>query len=154
AQVDCANAHVGGSCDPTRGCVACAPGLPVCVGNQLKRCSLDGTIGEVIETCQQQCVSGGCTDACSQAAAARSYIGCEYWPVDLENLLHVWGPSFGGDCGSIIPGATMLTTGEHLCLDADVVAGICDYGDDCSAWGPGYICGSAQACVSDGQHSP
>ena len=33
---------------------------------------------------------GGIQDSCAANATRRSYIGCEYWPVDLDNAIEVF----------------------------------------------------------------
>lgn len=86
-QTDCELADM--VCHPGMGCVLCPPGTYQCVENSVGRCSVDGKSIEVLYPCDvaegQVCYYGGCTDACDAAADARSYIGCEYWAVDLDN---------------------------------------------------------------------
>src|SRR5262245_22024769 len=59
-----------------------------CYGSMVQECQ--GGQWVTTESCtgDQVCIEGtGCSlvDQCAQAVADRSYIGCEYWPVDLDN---------------------------------------------------------------------
>jgi hypothetical protein len=51
------------------------------------RCSAAGVGWERVKTCvwPEQCNAGACIDPCSMAKAERSYVGCEYFAVDLDN---------------------------------------------------------------------
>lgn len=75
-------------CVPNRGCLACAPGGTVCVGNEVHECAADATPGAVKTTCDakngQICQNGACLDACAAAAKSQSNLGCEFWAVDLD----------------------------------------------------------------------
>lgn len=86
-QVDCAADDE--VCHPGRGCVQCHPGTFACVDQQVAECRTDGMGLEPIHECDVEagdvCYLGQCVNACDAAAAQRSYIGCEYWPVDLDN---------------------------------------------------------------------
>src|SRR5262245_44602189 len=76
--------HAAGACDHQLGCVECVPGQAACVaGDELHECNPDGTLGNYVRTCPEPCKNGICEDRCAMATATRSYIGCEYWPVDL-----------------------------------------------------------------------
>jgi hypothetical protein len=72
-----------GSCP---GCV-CVPDTHYCDGQDIRECTDDGQAGDVLDTCPPElpCVNGACVTACEKAAIDRSNIGCEYWPVDLDN---------------------------------------------------------------------
>ncbi len=78
-----------GACMPGKGCVACAPGGQVCVGNEVHACSADGmSMDEVVDTCDvaagEVCSNGFCQSGCSVADDQPSNIGCEFWAVDLD----------------------------------------------------------------------
>ena len=83
-------------CYPGRGCVTCFPGTFTCEGNTVAQCRQDGTGTQLLHDCSVEsgevCYLGGCINACEAAAEARSYIGCEYWPVDLDSLRQKVGP--------------------------------------------------------------
>lgn len=78
-----------GVCAPGLGCVACAPGGQVCVGNEVHLCGEDGqATGEVVEVCDvaagMVCDHGACASACQVAEDQPSNVGCEFWAVDLD----------------------------------------------------------------------
>ncbi len=86
-QTDCR--REGLICNPGLGCVMCRPGTFTCEGNWLARCRADGMGGDPIQECEIEegdvCHEGRCMNACKAAEEERSYMGCEYWPVDLDN---------------------------------------------------------------------
>jgi len=73
------------------GCTACHPGGLMCDGQTVVSCQEDGETTEPVATCDasanEVCYLGNCVNACAQASAHRSYVGCEYWPVDLDNAV-------------------------------------------------------------------
>lgn len=84
-------------CAENLGCVSCRPGHYACDGQTLQLCRADGSGYDVSAACldDQVCVAmgpiGTCRDACAQAAATRSNVGCEYWAVDLDNAQAMGG---------------------------------------------------------------
>ena len=72
------------ACDANKVCQDCLPGKPTCQGVEVHECNADGTIGNLIKTCdaanKQACTGGTCLSPCEVAASSRSYIGCDYWP--------------------------------------------------------------------------
>jgi hypothetical protein len=152
-------------CVSDLGCSQCDPAAgSVCSGQDVVECTEFGTFGAVIMTCgaTQDCRNGICVDPCAAAAMDRSYIGCEYWAVDLDNAVEVVAevPSgFGCDLFGV-PGLVGVTM--DVCYNPtppgifdSTVAGMCDYGADCSAAPAGYqTCTARQVCILDAQHSP
>ncbi|MBU1218649.1 IgGFc-binding protein [Myxococcota bacterium] len=78
-------------CVHSLGCRPCVPGAPVCSGQGVAVCDENGYPGEVIYSCDvsqnYSCSEGRCVDGCAEAIENRSYLGCEYWAVDLDNAL-------------------------------------------------------------------
>jgi hypothetical protein len=75
------------------GCRVCVPSGFVCQGQNIMRCRSDGSGLESspTQTCDDKrsetCFAGECVNACDLAQRSRSYVGCEYWPVDLDNAV-------------------------------------------------------------------
>jgi hypothetical protein len=70
-------------------CAECLPGSQACKGPDVIRCGADGTVAQVVQSCDTShgsaCRAGGCFDLCLLAQTEKSNVGCEYWPVDLDN---------------------------------------------------------------------
>jgi hypothetical protein len=77
-------------CAPTLfECKTCVPDKRRCDGQKVWVCDAQGNAETLIETCDPgqgvACRQGGCTNLCQAAKSSRSNVGCEYWPVDLDN---------------------------------------------------------------------
>lgn len=78
-------------CVPGIGCATCVPGRGSCEGDTARLCREDGSGWDEVETCDPaagtvcNATFGACVDLCAEAAEARSYRGCEYWPVTTIN---------------------------------------------------------------------
>jgi hypothetical protein len=77
-------------CAPGLGCTDCVPTNDLCVGNEVHACNDDGTVGELVETCDPSanlvCSGGACIDGCIVAEDQASNIGCEFWAVDMDQV--------------------------------------------------------------------
>ncbi|MBK9034990.1 MAG: IgGFc-binding protein [Myxococcales bacterium] len=139
----------------------CTPGVPVCVGNEIHACLADGTVGPTTQDCAPNSCSGGvCTTpngtSCDDAVASRSYLGCEYWPVDLDNAVEVNGTEFlpGLGCPDPAGGSGFVpAVPMPVCNSGGILAGLCDYGMSCAA-SPGYTCQTMNICALNAQQSP
>lgn len=72
--------------------VSCVPGERKCGANNTPQmCNADAETFQDLEPCptedEGRCVEGYCLDRCKIAEVENSYIGCEYWAVELENHL-------------------------------------------------------------------
>lgn len=70
--------------------VACIPGTRRCDSpSQPQECNAEGTAFEDTAQCtgSSRCEEGNCLSRCRLAELTNSYIGCEYWAVELENHL-------------------------------------------------------------------
>ncbi len=86
-------------CNVARGCINCGPGSLRCQPCELGDSGCDKN---VVQTCDEQgeqwvdtmtcdlaagdaCYQGVCRNMCQVADDQRSYVGCEFFPVDLDN---------------------------------------------------------------------
>ncbi|MFT3693436.1 MAG: IgGFc-binding protein [Kofleriaceae bacterium] len=144
-----------GGCVDGVGCTPCQPGVNTCANGDVVGCDDTGNPTGVVQTCDGNltCEAGTCVDACADAAMAKSYIGCEYWAVDLDNALEVEDLAsntspFG--CSTFYTGSVQKTM--MVCSNGSATAGSCDPGaTPCPS---GYTCQSAAVCVLDAEHSP
>jgi hypothetical protein len=70
-------------------CTECLPGSGSCDGLDAYTCDETGQKRIFQTTCdpeqRQGCRAGRCLNLCNEARRNRSNVGCEYWPVDLDN---------------------------------------------------------------------
>ena len=62
----------------------CVPGARSCQGSSVVVCADDGSSASPVEACEYGCVSGACADPC--AGDAKTYVGCDFWALDLDNF--------------------------------------------------------------------
>ena len=89
-------------------------------------------------------------DRCTEARQTNSYIGCEYWPVDLDNAVEVAGIPVNGGCGD--QQGLVVRSDLSVCVSEGQnrsVAGLCDAGQ-CP---DGFSCNVTPVCVLDAQAS-
>ena len=140
----------------------CPEGHRRCDGNTFEVCSKGEWV--ILEQCPLFCTLDGCAacdgpgctpDLCAQATMDKSYIGCEYWAVDLDNATEVQGapiPVAGMEC-ALYP-ETKLVMGERVCFDGSNTAGKCEAPND--ACPTGYTCQVPPAgfCALPGDSAP
>jgi hypothetical protein len=72
-------------------CTPCLPKERTCEGFEVVECDEQGQARGTIETCNadhgEACRIGRCVDLCAEATQRKSNVGCEYWPVDLDNAV-------------------------------------------------------------------
>jgi hypothetical protein len=76
-------------CDEPEGCVTCRAGTARCTGNMPEVCADNQSGWEPRDECEMEdgfaCEDGRCVNLCERALSQRSYQGCEFFGVDLDN---------------------------------------------------------------------
>ncbi|MCA9534204.1 MAG: IgGFc-binding protein [Myxococcales bacterium] len=77
----------GEVCVASLGCRVCVPDLPLCEGTRPGVCRADGSGVDLLDACdaEQVCSDGQCVNACELAERQQSYVGCEFFAIDLDN---------------------------------------------------------------------
>ena len=86
-QTDCAAMDM--VCLEGRGCSVCRPDVVDCYMGQPHMCNSEGTAWVPLDECDLEggevCREGRCVNLCAAAEADSSYVGCEFYAVDLDN---------------------------------------------------------------------
>lgn len=125
----------------------CAEGMTQCIGEVEQICRLGQWVESPTDNCRGGAGGGG-GNACLVAAASRSYLGCEYWPVDLDNAVEVLGPVPRDGCPE--RGGEEIDD-VRVCWNGTETAGECDYDNGCPN---GFRCQTTPVCALDAQRSP
>ena len=127
-------------CHTGLGCVDCFPDGKFCDGFTIRRCNPDGFGSQPLASCDPDvddvCFSGECVNACELADRSRSYEGCEYWAVDLDNaVIADQGTAAAQQYSIVLSNASPLAasvTVEIFCTEADAA----DPGINCTPGAP------------------
>lgn len=112
-----------------KGCLSCQPNTRSCDGFSIQRCRPDGSGSDVIAECDplngDVCFGGSCVNACELSADSRSYEGCEYYAVDLDNAVVAnQGTAAAQQFSVVLSNASPLNARvavEILCTAADAI---------------------------------
>ncbi|MBI3178131.1 MAG: IgGFc-binding protein, partial [Deltaproteobacteria bacterium] len=75
-------------------CAVCAPGTKTCNGDKAMACSTDGSALDLVEDCAAKgltCLGGLCVNPCEGDIKSNTYVGCDFWAVDLDNAIDASG---------------------------------------------------------------
>jgi len=71
-------------------CYVCVPGSKQCAGDTALACNNEGTALAPDTDCAAKgltCLGGLCVNACSGDFKSNTYVGCDFWAVDLDNAI-------------------------------------------------------------------
>jgi hypothetical protein len=130
-------------CVADEGCRVCFPDTRGCEGLDIVRCRPDGTGTDVIASCGEGddvCWGGECINACALAADTESYVGCEYWAVDLDNaVVSDFGAASAQQFSVVLSNPGVLTATarvEIFCTAEDALVLGCIAGEAFTVEGP------------------
>jgi len=69
----------------------CIAGVRGCQGDSVVQCNAEGTGTDTLETCEFGCSGGNCVDPC--AGNAKTYVGCDFYALDLDNFADASDPA-------------------------------------------------------------
>ncbi len=105
------------------GCRVCYANQTQCFGEKLLRCNSQGTgfLSKAELVCDvakgEVCDKASCVNACELAAENRSYVGCEYWPVDLDNAVVSSGSAASQQFAVVLSNPSPLPAAVQVWLD-------------------------------------
>lgn len=145
-------------CDANFGCVDCTPNQNYCDGNTVASCDASGNTSGVVEVCREgtNCENGTCRDLCADAVASRSYLGCEYWAVDLDNAVQanqVADGLFGCSLAKLLSPGVVEINDMRVCE----INGGGTFADECDSDGTcptGYTCVTEDMCALSADNAP
>lgn len=106
-------------------CGLCVPGTRQCQGNTAMACAEGGAGWQVAEDCTAQgllCLAGSCVEGCNVDFKRNTNAGCDYWAVDLDNIVESAGQEVhdaqNAQFAVIISNTTDQPAGVVVSLDA------------------------------------
>ncbi len=120
---------VDGECAASQ---SCTPGDTRCADSEtVEQCSDDGSAWEVLTTCEYgttgvSCFNGECMDLCSQSELSQSYIGCEYFAVDLHNEVDMTYAVVVSNTNDSLSANVTLSSATGVVAQATIPAGQLD----------------------------
>ena len=111
----------------TSGCMFCEPGELSCQGQYVMRCNEQGTayLAKSVYSCDGEkgmiCSSNTCVNACDLASKNRSYVGCEYWAVDLDNAVVSSGSAAAQQFAVVLSNPSSLTATVKVWINTAAV---------------------------------
>ncbi len=137
---------VGGGAGGAGGCIE---GDTYCDGIDEMICRSGVFVPSGSDACAPDiCQGPGCGDDCAAAADRRAYLGCEFWPVDLDNAVEITRKvPANGEC----PEGSTVSEAFDVCQPEGASAWLCDPDGTCE---DGSMCGRTPVCVQDGQNAP
>jgi IgGFc binding protein len=101
-------------CVDNVGCRKCTPDKFTCEDQFVSICASDGKSATPIQECDSEkgyvCSYGKCVQACDEAKENRSYLGCEYWAVDLDNAVVSSGSAAAQQFSVVVSNPGFITT--------------------------------------------
>ena len=117
----------GRICVPGIWCAVCRPGEVGCFEGNAAVCRADGSGWDVTEVCEISagfaCLDGMCQNLCEVATRTRSYQGCEFFPVDLDNASLGVGRDASGQPYAVVVSNAGLAPTEVVITQNDAPAG-------------------------------
>ncbi len=123
--------------------LSCRPSYRRCSGDALlEECSADGLRWVVVQNCSEgsricreddAAVGARCVELCEVVRKERSYIGCEYWAVDLDNAF-VPGSGQGGFHDAQGAQFAVVVSNVEPEMEARVTISTVDGPMACAAW--------------------
>jgi hypothetical protein len=64
--------------------MVCIPGTTACEGDSVRDCDEEGLTWSIVSECPFGCDGGACIDPCDAEVNKETYLGCEFYAVDLD----------------------------------------------------------------------
>jgi len=107
----------------SRGCLVCIPDALGCSGADIVRCNSRGSgyLPDPVRRCDaakgEVCSNQICVNACDLSRRNRSYVGCEYWAVDLDNAVVTRGNAAAQQFALVLSNPSALSARVTVSID-------------------------------------